>query len=124
MKKAKKIKGLPILFLFLGAALMLPEGGIAAPLPKATQKMLKEYKLDPSALSDIDQELKVPKEWIEKAKKEGTLKVRGTPATARELRVLFAPFKERYPYINPEYFGANRQSRTIKTLMADRKSVV
>lgn len=117
MKKTEK-KGLVILFLFLGAALMLPKGGISASLPKATQKMLKEFKLNASVLADIDEELAVPQEWIDQAKKEGRLKVRGTPATTKALKVLFAPFKERYPFINPEYFGANRQSRTIKTLMA------
>ncbi len=98
--------------------LLWPQSGISEPLPKATQKMLKEYNLDPSVLADIDKELNVPEEWIQKAKQEKQLKVRGSPATAKDLRVLFAAFKERYPFIDPDYFGANRQGRTIKTLMA------
>ena len=89
-----------------------------APLPKATQDMLKEYRLEPGVLSGLDQVLNVPKEWLEKAKQEKKLRVRGSPATAKDLRVLFAPFKERYPFVEIDYFGSNRQGRTIRTLMA------
>ena len=103
---------------FLVLIFLWPQIGTSGPLPKATQKMLKEYKLDPSVLADLDKQLNVPKEWIEKAKQEKKVKVRGSPATSRALKVLFAAFKERYPFIEPDYFGSNRQGRTIKTLMA------
>ena len=41
----------------------------AAGLPDATRKMLSDLKLDPSILKGIDEELKVPKAWIDGAKK-------------------------------------------------------
>lgn len=98
--------------------LVLPERGLASSLPESTQKILKKLKVDASILDGLDKELKVPQGWIEKAKKEGKVKVRGTPARSREINSIMAPFKERYPFIEFDYSGANRQSRTVKTLMA------
>ncbi|NIO09107.1 MAG: extracellular solute-binding protein [Deltaproteobacteria bacterium] len=106
--------------IFLGLSLWFAQSAVSEPLPKSTQKMLKEYKLNPSVLADLDKQLNVPKEWIEKAKQEKKLKVRGSPATSKELRALFTPFNERYSFIEVDYTGANRQGRTIKTLMAYR----
>ena len=63
----------------------------SAPLPKATQELLKKLNLDPSLLADIDKELQVPKEWIENAKANGKLRIRSTPARPGELRTLFGP---------------------------------
>ncbi len=107
-----------MIFCFTLGFILLAHNGPAAPLPKGTQKMLKQYKLDASVLADIDEELKVPQVWIDKAKQEKKLKRRGSPATSKELKILLAPFKERYPFIDVDYFGSNRQGRTIKTLMA------
>ena len=45
----------------------------AAELPKSTEAMLKELKLDKSILKGLDEELKVPAGWIEKARKEKDL---------------------------------------------------
>lgn len=47
---------------FVGFMLMLPPDGFSASLPKSTQEMLKQLKLDPSILSGVDKELKVPKD--------------------------------------------------------------
>ena len=107
-----------IMLCLLAFLLVLPPTGYSASLPKTTQEMLKNLKLEPSILADVDKNLNVPQEWIEEAKKEGKLKVRGSPATRKELTILHAPFKERYPFIDIDYYGANRQGRTIKTLMA------
>jgi len=116
----QKITGqLVILCLTLGF-ILLAHDGPAAPLPKSTQNILKKLKLDPSILSGVDEELQVPKGWIEKTRQEGKLKVRSSSITPKELKLFLAPFKERYPFIDIEYFGANRQSRTIKTLVAYR----
>lgn len=98
--------------------------GFSASLPKVTQQMLKKLKLDSSIMAGVDKELDLPRGWIEKAKKEGTLKVRGNPVMTKDLNVLMAPFRERYPFIKINYFGANRQSRTIKTLLAYRSGRV
>ncbi len=99
-------------FWSLSNVLALPHDGFSAALPKSTQKILKDLKLDPSILDGVDKELQVPKGWMEKAKKEGKLKVRSTPITPKELKPFLAPFKERYPFIDKEYFGANRRCRT------------
>ncbi len=60
----------------------------SAPLPKATQELLKKFNLAPSLLANIDKELQVPKEWIGQAKKNGKLRKRSTPARPGELKAL------------------------------------
>ena len=60
----------------------------SAPLPKATQELLKKFNLAPSLLANIDKELQVPKEWIGQAKKNGKLRKRSTPARPGELKTL------------------------------------
>ncbi len=72
----KKLQG--FMLCLLAFFLVLQPTGYSASLPKATQEMLKKLKLEPSILADVDKNLKVPQEWIEKAKKEGKLKVRGS----------------------------------------------
>ena len=89
----------------------------SASLPKSTQEMLKKLKLDASILSDIDKELQVPREWEEKARKEGKLRVLTTPVSDREKEILL-PFKERYPFIAIDFSGSSQEERTIKTLVA------
>jgi len=107
------------------ASLLFGAAGLAsATQPKATQEMLKQLKLDPSILGNLDQELRVPPQWLEMARKEGKVWMRGTPATPTELTRLFAPFKERYPFIEIEYFGSNQEDRTIKTLVSYRAGKV
>lgn len=96
----------------------------SAPLPKATQKLLKKLNLDPSLLADLDKELQVPNEWIEQAKKNGKLRIRSTPARPGELKTLFGPFKERYPYIEIDFSGTNQQTRSVKTLIAYKRGRV
>ncbi len=119
-KKVSSIVSLLVLIL-----LFVPSNALfSAPLPKSTQKALKKLKLDPSILGDIDKELKVPKGWIKGAKKEGKLSIRSSPWTPQEQRDLFAPFKERYPFIKIEFAGANQQGRTIRTLMAYKRGKV
>lgn len=56
----------------------------SAPLPQPTQEVLKDLKLDPSAIAGLDQELKVPEEWKEKARKEGKLKIIGTSGKGKQ----------------------------------------
>jgi len=120
---AKKVSSIVTLLVLI--LLFVPsKAPFSAPLPKSTQKALKKLKLDPSILGDIDKELKVPKDWIKGAKKEGKLSIRSSPWTPQEQRDLFGPFKERYPFIKVEFAGANQEGRTIKTLMAYKRGKI
>jgi iron(III) transport system substrate-binding protein len=101
----------------LALLLILPGYGVSATLPKATQAMLQELKLDPSILAAIDKDLEVPREWIENAKKEKRLRVMHSSDAADQQRDLFAPFKERYPFITLEYSDSTRDDR-IKIISA------
>ncbi len=101
-----------------------PQAGFSAALPKATTEILKNLKLDPKILAGLDKELEVPKDWIEKSKKEGKLIVRSTPITPAEIKTLYAPFNERYPFIATENFGSDQEDRSVKTLVAYRSGRV
>jgi iron(III) transport system substrate-binding protein len=89
----------------------------AAPLPKATDEILKKLKLEASILGNIDKELELPSGWLDGAKKEGKLRIFSTfdPGQAD---VLFRPFKERYPFIAIEYSRASHEDRAVRTLIA------
>lgn len=117
---ANGLRGPCISLWLLLFVLSLAQVSYSAPLPKATQELLKKFKLDPSVLADIDKELEVPKDWLEKAKKEGKVRWRSTPATPEDLKLLLGPFKERYPFIEMEFSGTNQEDRSVKTLMAYR----
>jgi iron(III) transport system substrate-binding protein len=90
---------------------------LPASLPKSTQQMLKELKLDPAILQGLDKETAVPKAWTDGAKKEGKLRIFSTwdpPQTEK----MFTPFKERYPFIAIEYSRASHEDRAVKTIVA------
>ncbi|HWH80021.1 MAG TPA: ABC transporter substrate-binding protein, partial [Candidatus Binatus sp.] len=89
----------------------------AAPLPKATEEMLKKLKLEPAIMANLDKELDPPKAWLDGARKEGKLRIYSTfdPGQAD---VLAKPFKERYPFINIEYNRASHEDRAVRTLVA------
>lgn len=91
----------------------------AADLPKATQKALKKHKLDASLLKGLDAELKVPKAWIEGAKKEKEVIVLGTWSN-RHFPKMTASFKERYPFVNLRYHRSSGLARGMKVLIALR----
>jgi ABC-type Fe3+ transport system substrate-binding protein len=93
--------------------------GFSAPLPVATQEMLEKLKLDPSILSGIDAELQVPGDLIDRAKKEGALRFTSTLNRA-EADKLFAPFKERYPFIRDIKVVRTTRTERVKTLIAFR----
>jgi len=108
-----------IFCLFFWICLIIsPQNVFSASLPKSTQSLLKKLKLKPSLLADIDQELKVPKEWTEKAKKEGKLRIMSI-TQPRIMKGLLAPFKERYPFIKIKYSRSARRER-IKVLESFR----
>lgn len=98
--------------------LVLPQNVFSASLPQSTQEMLKKLRLDPSILANIDRELEVPKGWIEKAKKEGKLRIMGSGFQPSLVRAAQLPFRERYPFITIEYSSPGHNIRAIKTLVA------
>jgi iron(III) transport system substrate-binding protein len=107
-----------VLLLILAAGFLVPSSGFADELPKSTRDILKQLKMEPSVLGDLDMELDVPKDWIEKAKKEGKVRVMATWDTA-QTRSMYAPFRERYPFIQVEYSaGRTREQRATRTLLA------
>ncbi len=113
-----KLKRTIIFPLAIAVTLTLPLNALSDPLPKATQKMLKKLNLDSSILSGIDAELQVPQEWIEKAKKEGKLRVTST-ATPSEAKTLLASFRERYPFISTSHSVVSRRQK-VRIIIAYR----
>lgn len=89
----------------------------SAELPKATQAILKKAELGTDVLKGLDAELVVPKEWIDGARKEGTLSIGGTWDEG-QFQVLASPFRERYPFVKIKYARATRYDRVVKPLMA------
>lgn len=98
-------------------ALGLAQPAPAAELPKATQAILAKQKLDAAVLKGLDEELKMPSEWIEGAKKEEELRVGGT-WDDNQFQAMTAPFLERYPFVKVKYARATRYDRVIKPLIA------
>jgi iron(III) transport system substrate-binding protein len=89
-----------------------------APLPKTTQKMLKELKMDASALSGLDKELAVPQAWIDGAKKEGQVKI-WTTYRRKPWGKMERIFTERYPFIKVNHDRvSNTARRVIRPLTA------
>jgi iron(III) transport system substrate-binding protein len=89
----------------------------AAELPKATQEILKKLNLTPEVLSGLDEELAVPQDWLEGARKEGTVRILGT-WDPKQFGPLNAPFRERFPGIKVEYSRAGFNARALRTLIA------
>jgi iron(III) transport system substrate-binding protein len=89
----------------------------AADLPAATQAALKQVKLDPSIMAGLDDELNIPKEWLDKAKAEGAAKVLGT-WDPQEFQKMEPVFRARYPGVKINYARSSRYDRAITTLMA------
>jgi ABC-type Fe3+ transport system substrate-binding protein len=95
----------------------------AAELPASTQEMLKNLKIDPSALKNLDDALAIPKSTMDGALKEGTVRVAGTYQPSH-FRDLVRPFKTRYPGIEVHYVRASRYDRVMKTIIAYKSGKV
>jgi iron(III) transport system substrate-binding protein len=89
----------------------------SADLPKATQDILKELKLDPAILKGLDEELKVPAGWIDKAKKEKDLIILSSWDQNQFVKMTGA-FRTRYPFVNIRYARSSYNARVVKTLIA------
>jgi ABC-type Fe3+ transport system substrate-binding protein len=101
--------------LLAGAAWLMPAA--AAELPRATQQLLSQAKLDPGLLAGIDAELAVPQGWIDGARREADVKVLASWDPA-QFRTLTAPFRERYPFVKLTYMRGSLIDRGIKALEA------
>lgn len=95
----------------------------AAELPKATQLALKQLRLDDSILAGIDDELKVPDEWLAGARKEAKLEVMGS-MDAQQFETVVKPFRERYPFIKATYNRGSFSNRAMGVLVAFRQGRV
>ena len=82
----------------------------AAPLLPIVEKMLSELQLDPKILDGIDQELAVPQEWIEGAKKEEAVILFDT-IRPKEWQQIYAVFAARYPNVKIEHSEVNTSTR-------------
>src|SRR5690349_14773568 len=90
---------------------------LSAELPKSTQAILKKLEQKPELLSGLDEELKVPQDWIDGAKKEGVVRILGT-WDPKQFGIMNAPFRERFPGVKVEYSRANFNARVLRTLIA------
>ena len=68
-------------------------------------------------MAGIDQELTVPKEWMDGARKEGTVKILGS-WDIPQFQIMVAPFKERYPFIKLDYSRGEFNARALRPLIA------
>jgi iron(III) transport system substrate-binding protein len=95
----------------------------AAELPKATKDMLAKLKMDASVLKGLDQELKVPADWIARARKEKSVRYYGNFSRA-EWPIFYKPFQERYPSIKISHSRTSRTGRVEKPLIAFKEGRV
>lgn len=108
---------LRLAFIGLASVLALSTTSKAADLPKMTQKVLAELKLDPSLMNGLDDELKVPQAWLDAAAKEGEVIIMGT-WPEKQFRVMAQPFTERYPFIKVTYDRNAGTGRGMAVVMA------
>lgn len=100
------------------ATALLTATGSASELPASTKKYLKAVNLAEDALGGLEQELAVPKEWVDAAHREGTVRINGT-WNQREFAILNAPFAERYPKIKVVLVEAGTMNaRAVAPLVA------
>lgn len=102
----------------LVATAFLSVNVLADDLPASTKKYLKTLNLPEETMNGVDQDLAIPKEWLDGAMKEGTFKVIGT-WSQKEFAIINAPFAERYPQIKAVYGEArDMNSRAVAPLVA------
>ena len=114
--KSSKLVGLPLLAAC--AALALCIAPAVADTSKTVSGLLKAKGLGTEDLKGAEDELKVPADWVEKAKKEkGQLLYNGIDDPKLTQKYL-AAFKERYPFIEVVYTRGVGAGRAVKPLIA------
>jgi ABC-type Fe3+ transport system substrate-binding protein len=103
----------------VGAALLLATSlGLAADTPKSMVALLKAKGYSVDELKGGEKEQVVPKEWVEKAKKEqGALLYSGVD-DPKLMQKYLAVFNERYPFIKVQYTRGVGAGRAVKPLIA------
>lgn len=100
------------------AALALIGGAAAAEtIPASALKALKKAGLGADDLKGGEKDMAVPQAWIDGSKKEGTLLFRFN-LSPKNFRLMFEPFRERYPWIKIEYTRGVGAGRAVKPLAA------
>lgn len=115
--RAVRLLGQATVLLGLMVSSLVAGSASAMDLPDSTRLVLKELKLDESALTGLDKELTVPDAWIEGAKREGTFRIGGSWDPG-QFRTMTASFTARYPFIKPNYSRGNFNARAFKPLLA------
>lgn len=95
-RSCRSLHGIILAVMIAATCVCVTPRSSAADLPKATVKLLAELELPPDILAGLDQELTVPAEWIEGARKEGALRM-GATWDPPQYRKMTEPFVERYP---------------------------
>jgi iron(III) transport system substrate-binding protein len=90
---------------------------VRAEPPPAAKAFIKQLKLSQDVLKGWEDEHKVPAEWVEKAKKEDTLRIYGSWDN-KQFRDMSRAFSERYPFIKMSYTRGNSNTRVTKPLIA------
>jgi ABC-type glycerol-3-phosphate transport system substrate-binding protein len=104
-------------------ALVTISSGSASELPKATQKAITDLHLNSSMLNGLEDELKVPKAWLDAAAKEEEVSILGTWHD-RQFRKMTVAFTERYPHVKLNYSRASNSGRIMKVIIALREGRV
>ena len=111
----KKLAAIAIATTFISGLSLSPAG--ADDLPASTKDMLGKLGLQSSFMAGLDDELNVPKAWIDGAKKEQNVRITGS-WDADQFRVLSQPFNERYPFIKVNYTRGDLTVRAVRPLIA------
>jgi iron(III) transport system substrate-binding protein len=98
-------------------AVLAPTLAAAAELPQSTREVLTKLSLDESVLAGLDKELAVPREWTERARQQGTLRLTGS-WEPRRFDIFVRPFNERYPFVKIIYTSGSYDVRALRPLIA------
>lgn len=99
----------------IGWAVAVP--ALADTLPAETKAILTSLKMGEDVLAGMDEEAKVPADWIAKAKAEGTVNIIGS-WDPPQFQKLAAPFRARYPDVKVSYVRGGLHDRGVKQVLA------
>jgi iron(III) transport system substrate-binding protein len=86
-------------------------------IPSSALKALKKAGLAAADLKGGEKDMAVPQAWIDGSKKEGKLLFRFN-VSPKHYEEMFAPFRERYPWVKIEYTRGVGAGRAVKPLAA------
>jgi len=91
-----------------------------AETPAAAKAVIKKLGISAALQKGWEDEQKVPADWIEKARNEGTLRIYGS-WDDKQFRKMSESFSQRYPFIKLVYTRGNSTTRVQKPLIAYRE---